>query len=250
MKFLDTLEQKVGKHIPPNITYYLIIAQVVSFILVYLAPRIISLFPLSMQLVLSGQWWRVFTFVVLPLSTSPIWSVFIWYMYYFFGTSLEKTWGSFKYVLYFFTIYILTVIISFLLPHATIPNTHLYTSLFLAFAHLYPDYPLYLFFILRIQVKWLAYITWIMYALSFMSGDPVSVLTSLAVIVTYLLFFGMEIMPKPQTVLKKESATFLICTICGKTENDRKIFYWCHDCKPERCFCEDHIKTHTHKIVN
>ena len=50
-------------------------------------------------------------------------------------------------------------------------NGFLYGSLFLAFARLYPDFIINLFFILPIRIKWLALLQWISYGYQFVRGD-------------------------------------------------------------------------------
>ena len=103
-------------------------------------------------------------------------------MFHLFGTTLEQQWGTFKYNL--FLVGRLSrerrggVLGSFVLQQQlgpemnetlklasiTATNGFLYGSVFLAFARLYPDFTLNLFFILPIRIKWLALITWIGYA--------------------------------------------------------------------------------------
>jgi hypothetical protein len=46
----------------------------------------------------------------------------------------------------------------------------LYGTVFLAFARLYPDFVLQIFFVLPVKVKWLALLQWIGYAVGFLFG--------------------------------------------------------------------------------
>ncbi len=98
MTILDSLEQKYGKHIPENLTYYLLIGQIIAYVVVYLYPQYQGIFALRGDLVFAGQWWRLLLFVFTPASESLIWVAFVWYMFYFFGTGLEKHWGAFRYL--------------------------------------------------------------------------------------------------------------------------------------------------------
>ena len=260
MRLLDRLERKFGNLAIENLTVYLIAGQVFSFILFFAAPVYSHIFNLNGSLMLTGEWWRSITMLLSPISLSPFWAAFTWYLYYIYGTGLEKVWGSFRYTLYFFISWIATIAAALLFPDKTITNTFIYGSIFFAFAFLYPNFTLLLFFIIPVKIKWLAVLGWIGvgYALIF-SDLETKIITALS-ISNFFLFFGSEVLlivkdriaftarrsgnPAPVT------GAYMVCARCGATEKDRKIFYYCHTCAPERCFCQDHIKDHNHKIVH
>ena len=50
-------------------------------------------------------------------------------------------------------------------------NQFLYGTVFLAFARLFPDFTINLFFILPIKIKWLALLAWFGYGVQLASGD-------------------------------------------------------------------------------
>ena len=56
-------------------------------------------------------------------------------------------------------------------PGQAATNGFLYGSVFLAFARLFPDFELHLFFILPIKIKWLALLTWIGYGWTMVAAD-------------------------------------------------------------------------------
>ena len=66
---------------------------------------------------------------------------------------------------------IATVGLAFILPGAPATNVFLQGSVFLAFAYLYPDFEMYLFFILPVKIKWLALVTWIGYGVVMIFGS-------------------------------------------------------------------------------
>ena len=66
-------------------------------------------------------------------------------------------------------------------------------SVFLAFAWLYPDYQILLFFILPVKVKWVAVMVWIYYLMAFATGDWDKAAV-LAGIFNWVLFFHGDLL--------------------------------------------------------
>lgn len=257
MNILNALERKFGKYAISNLTYYLIGGQVLAFILTYFYPHYANLLPLQGNLVLKGQVWRLFTMLFVPISESPIWAALTWYLYYLFGTALETEWGTFRYTIFLFISYLATILSSFIFPEITVGNGYLYASIFLAFAYLFPDYQLYIFFVIPVKVKWLALLMWLGLFASFIFGSISTKVLILISIGNFLLFFGKEIsfilisklhfVSAKSGQIRDSHQAYMKCSVCGATEHDRKIFYYCHKCVPETCFCEDHLKGHIHK---
>ena len=78
------------------------------------------------------------------------------------GTVLERSWGAFKFNVYFFSGVILHVIAAILIYLIFGYNYHMNTyyinlALFMAFAYEQPDMEVLLFFVLPIKIKWLAW---------------------------------------------------------------------------------------------
>jgi len=78
--------------------------------------------------------------------------------------------------------------VSFLQPDAPAAIGFLQGSVFLAFAYLYPDFQLLLFFILPVKVKWLALLQWIGYFYALMVGNLTVQLLVLASVCNFFLF--------------------------------------------------------------
>src|SRR5262245_36542156 len=114
MSLLSKLNAKFGRYGVPNLTVILIIGQVFT----YVASRLdlnnqkldvldrLRLYP---DRVLAGEWWRVLTFVFDPPGMNVIFAFFFWYLFYLMGTTLEVTWGAFRYNIYLLIGYIATV---------------------------------------------------------------------------------------------------------------------------------------------
>ena len=160
MPLLTRLERKLGRFAIPNLTIAIIAVQALTWAATLGNPAIYQGMVLDSQLVLAGEWWRVFTFVMLPPATNAIWLFFALYLLYLMGTALENEWGDFRYNLYWLVGWLASVVVAFLVPGGAVSNFYLNGSIFLAFAFLYPNFEILLFFILPVKVKWLAAITW------------------------------------------------------------------------------------------
>ncbi len=253
-------EKRFGAFPISNITYYLIGLQVIGYLFFLANPNNLNAMILRGDAVFAGDWWRVFTFMAKPLLLSPIWVVLEWYFMYLIGQALENEWGSYNYVAYLIIVYVATIIGAILFPQTAFYNGFLFSSLFLAFAYLNPNFTLLLFFIIPIKIKWIAYLMWISLARTLVTGDLALKSMVILSVTNFIIFFGqsiyLEVLDRVRHgafVLKhtgEQMKTYMRCSVCHKTEKDRKIFYYCHTCIPEVCYCEDHIKSHTHRVVN
>ncbi len=72
-------------------------------------------------------------------------------------------------------------------------NVSLNTTLFLAFATLFPDFELLLFFFLPIKVKYLAWFVWFSVGVSFFVGSMGTRMEIAASLSNYILFFGPDL---------------------------------------------------------
>jgi hypothetical protein len=165
MNISDYLEKKFRRFAIPNITLYLITGQVVLFVLNLVGQFDLAFTLLIPELVREGQWWRLIAFIFTPPAAHPVFIIFAWYLFYLMGNALEGHWGTFRFNLFLLVGYTVTVAVSFLFPAYPATNIFIAGSVFLAFAFLYPDFEILIFFILPVKVKWLALITWIGYAL-------------------------------------------------------------------------------------
>ena len=175
MRFIDKLERKFGKYGIRNLTLYIIACYVIGYLLVYLAPNVLTYLSLDVRMILRGQVWRLITWVIYPPSTGN----FLWFLvsillfYYPIGMSLERTWGSFRYTLYIFSGILFTIIGAFLLYFITggivvmdgVPyligggifsTYYISLSVFLAYAMSYPDMQLLLMFVIPVKMRWRA----------------------------------------------------------------------------------------------
>ena len=187
----------------------------------------------------------------------PVFAFFAWYLFYLMGSALEGHWGAFRYNIFLLVGYIVTVAVSFLFPYSAATNIFIGGSVFLAFAYLYPDFQLYIFFVLPVKIKWLALLTWIGYGYEVLVGSWSTRLLVLASISNYLLFFGRDIylsirMGNRRMVAQARDFTgkkepFHTCAACGITDlsNPQMEFRYCSECGGLG-YCKEHIFNHEH----
>ena len=257
MQLLDVLEKKFRRFAIPNITVYLIAGQVLFFIFELAGRFMLERVVLIPELVMAGEWWRLVTFLFIPPLTNPIFAFFAWYLFYLMGGALEGHWGAFRYNLFLLIGYLVTVAVTFLFPFSAATNLFIGGSIFLAFAFLYPDFQLYILFIIPVKIKWLALLTWVGYGYEIIVGTWQTRLLVLASISNFLLFFGKDIYWRMKTG-KKVMATqvkafsgkkeaFHTCAVCGITDltHPSMEFRYCQDCGGQG-YCADHIFKHEH----
>ncbi len=257
MNLLDKLDRKLRRYAVPNVTMYLIIGQVLFFLFVLSGRFMLERVVLIPHRVMMGEWWRLITFLFIPPITNPIFAFFAWYLFYLMGSALEGHWGAFRYNLFLLFGYVLTVAVSFLLPMYPATNVFIGGSVFLAFAFLYPDFQLYLFFILPIKIKWLALLTWIGYAYQILVGSWSTRLFVLASIGNFFLFFGKDILWRMRSgnlrmaaqvrQISRKKEAFHRCAVCGITDvsHPQMEFRYCSECGGLG-YCKDHIFNHKH----
>ncbi|MCM2357928.1 MAG: rhomboid family intramembrane serine protease [Geobacteraceae bacterium] len=259
MKLLDKLEKKLGRFALPNVTIYLIAGQTLFYVLFLAGKLDRSQTWLSADLLLAGEWWRIFTFLFDPPLSNPLFAFFAWYLFYLMGSALEEQWGAFRYNVFLLIGCLMTVAVSFLTPAFPVSNAYIGGSVFLAFAFLYPDFILQIFFVLPVRIKWLAMVTWLYYGYLVLFGGWYNRLLVLASVSNFLLFFGRDIAwlaksgkrqmaRQARQVSRREDEPFHRCTVCGITDKShpRMDFRYCPQCAGQRGYCQEHIFSHEH----
>ena len=194
MSWLDKLERKLGRFAIPGLMRVVVIGMALVFCCELLFPQALLGYYLSFipELIAQGQVWRVFTFIFLPPESSLLFIVFALYFYYFIGNALENEWGSFRFTLYYLLGVVGTIIAGLLTGGAT--NSYLNLSLFFAFAALYPNMQVLLFFFIPIKIKWLAYLDAALFAYQFLLGSWRTRAAIIASLINFLLFFGPSVL--------------------------------------------------------
>jgi hypothetical protein len=198
-----------------------------------------------------------------PPITNLVFAFFFWYLFYLMGTTLEVNWGTFRYNAFLLIGYLASVVSAFAVHFGVglpLPanNGFLYGTVFLAFARLYPDFVMYIFFVLPVKIRWLALFQWCGYAVGLLFGDWMSRGMIAASVLNYLLFFGRDIwrdmkqghrrMQHQARTIRSPQRLVHKCAVCGLTseESPRTQFRYCSKCGGERCFCPEHLHGHEH----
>ena len=120
-KFLMRMEQKYGRYALNNLPLLLVVFSGIGYFLQMALPGVVEYLYLNPYLVLHGQIWRLFTWVLVPDGGfgSGLYGMFmmafVLYCYYILGCNLQFAMGKFRYNLYIFSGLIFTVIGSFVL---------------------------------------------------------------------------------------------------------------------------------------
>lgn len=259
----------------PNLMMIIVFGNAAMWLLMQMdtTAQLYQLLRFSGQAVLHGQIWRIITFVFIPGESNLLWLAISLYFYYWIGSSLEREWGNGKFTIYYVSGMLLTaiygVLLSLILGQDVVVNTtYLNLSLFFAFATLFPDVQVLLFFIIPIKVKWLAYLDAALFVLAVVTLPfPIDLLPVVAVL-NYLVFCGdwlfdyfrpNRIRQRQKTVNFKREARRINreqsskpynhkCAVCGKTdaEHPELEFRYCSRCAGYHCFCQEHINNHIH----
>lgn len=192
MKWVYQLERRFGRFAIPNLMLYI----TTTTLFVYLADLILpvpvtSYLAMSPHLVMQGQIWRLITYIFIPPTTSPIFLLFTLYFYYIVGNWLEAAWGSFKFNIYYLVGVLGTTLASLLTGYGT--GFYLNMSLFFAYAMLWPDHEVLLFFVIPVKIKYLAYLDAALFLLSFLVGGWGVRLAIVMSLLNFFLFFGKTI---------------------------------------------------------
>ncbi len=193
-------------------------------------------------------------------STSPIFLLFALYIFYIFGTSLDRHWGFVRYNTFLLLGTVLTIAAAGVAHDQPVTGAFLGGTVFLAFATYNPNYELRLFFVLPVKVKWLAWLQVFGYTMALVSGPMAVRIMVLASIGNYLVFFAPTVIERVHhwrrrvdwnsRQFKPGNAPRHVCAVCGVNSNTHPDmdFRYCSKCGGQLAYCEDHLRDHEHKV--
>jgi len=176
-----------------NLPLILVASMGLVFIFELLMPGLVSSLVLSPGRVMGGDYWRFLTFLFVPPTMHPLFMVFWLSLVYLYAESLEAQWGTFRFTVYYLIGAIGTAAVGLVPAPGIVSNVYLNASLALAFAALFPNYELLLFFVLPVKIKYLAYLTWAWLAWSFYAGGILDRLAIVAALLAFFLVLGPDI---------------------------------------------------------
>ena len=233
----------------------------------------------NLHALLRGEVWRLVTFVFVPAYSSPFSLLISLYFYYWIGSTLERQWGTPKFNLYYISGMLLTVLGTVLASlitgnyYLTVAGTnYVNLSMFFAFAVLFPNAQVLLFFIIPVKMKWLAYLDGALFAFDIISAVGQHSWGGVVLPIVALLNFAVFIWPEvhylrqrtqyqasrktvqfrqaqqQQARQQEQQGYHHKCAVCGKTDTDYPDmqFRYCSKCAGYHCFCQDHIFNHVH----
>jgi hypothetical protein len=230
MSLFSRLKKILLWMVPPHFLLVLLAGQALVFF--FLQSRQVT----PEQLILSGvalrngELWRLFTFLVFPMSLQPLWFALGIYITWMMGSALEDAWGSPRFFLFILTGWLATVVVCWFFPY--IPGTNIYINgaFTLAFARFYPDMEFRVFFVVPVKVKYLAMFVWAGYILGLLVYPLAAKALLFAGILPHFLFFGKDMLLDARNRFRKqrfqkasrsgELSVLHICTVCG-TNNVR-----------------------------
>ncbi len=197
-RFLYKLEKAIQKVAIPNLMLYVTAGMLITYILSYLMPgvvvfmgqetNILGILSLDRSALFAGQVWRLITYIFLPPSSSPIFVIISLYFYYFIGTNLEREWGTARFNLYYLLGMLGATVAALVTGYGT--NMYLNYSLFFAFAVLFPDMRVMLFFVIPIKMKYLGYLNAGFFVISLILGTWATRAAIVMSLINFFLFFG------------------------------------------------------------
>lgn len=194
--WLDRLERKIGRFSIPNLMNLILVGMAVVFVsdlflsVQYDGITLTQYLYFDRSAIFHGEVWRLLSFLFIPVNSSPLWILFSMYFYWLIGNGLERQWGSFRFNVFYFCGIIGTILSGLITGY--VGNTYLNFSLFLAFALLYPDFQVMLFFILPVKMKWLAWLDVAFLLIEFIMTNWSGRLSILFALANILLFFGKD----------------------------------------------------------
>ncbi len=242
MRWLYVLERRFGHLAIPGLMRVVVMFNVLVYLLLLSYPAYVDALTLRRDRIMAGEVWRLFSYIFIPavsvggkLNMAPLNALFAFLYFYFIwlmGEGLERAWGSFKLNLYYLVGMLGTTVAVFFFGWGDVTGWYLNLSLFFAFATLFPNFPIMLYFILPVAAKWIALVSLCATLIAFLDGDVSVRLAIVVSLANYLLFFGYEWAriwrEQGRTVARRQKfqmaahvdadETLHHCKVCGATE--------------------------------
>ena len=197
MHWLDRLERRFGRIRIPNLMNVVIIGQVVVWLLTLTINWTLpSLLVLNRSALAHLQLWRLVSFVFVPtITTSVLYFALEEYFYWWVGTALERAWGDFRFLVYWLAGMVGAILSCLITGSAS--TSGLFLSLFFAYAWMWPEQRVLLFFFIPIKVKWIGWVAgafWLLELVqALLAGSFGTALSLVFGLAGFLLFFGGEL---------------------------------------------------------
>lgn len=197
MSLIERLERKMPWLLTSNVYKYLTAIFLLGLIIDLFNPLFyLSYLSLNVKMILSGQVWRLITFIFYPPSSSRsiILSLLLIYVYYSLAKTLTMMWGDFKFNLYLLIGFLSQIIGAFFVyfvfgRNILILPTYSFFSMIMAFALSFPDAYFYIYFLIPIKAKYFAYVEIALYLVLFLSSGIADRVAIICSVVNVFVFF-------------------------------------------------------------
>ncbi len=226
-KFWRFLERYVPWLGTPGVLKAVVLLNALTFMLLTLDPTYAGVLALIPERIMQGEVWRLVTYIFIPETQSAFWIIFALLFLWFLSSALEESWGPLRLNVFYLVGMIGCTVAAFFFG-GTPSNTFLNLSLFFAFATVAPNYEIFLFFILRVKMKYLAWVMAGVLLLQVLVSPLAAKMAMVASLANYLIFFGpgfiRDMRSQRQSAVRLEkfraetSESLHCCTTCGRTE--------------------------------
>ena len=263
----------------PGLMKYIVFISAAVYIIFMMdtTMTLLQLLAFHPALIMRGQIWRLFTWLFIPIRSNIFFTAVMLYFYFLAGSTLESIWGTARFNIFYISGILLNLVYGFAsgfvpgaVPYLTPEFINL--SMFFAYAVIFPDRQIMLFFIIPVKIKWLALLDAVFFAYSIITGlifgNPIAALLPIVAILNFIIICGQDALRllkplksrrSPQAVNFKRAARQARreraneqyrhkCSVCGKTDAGypNLEFRYCSRCEGYHCFCSEHINSHVH----
>ena len=101
MRWIDKLERRWGRYGIPNLMNIILVGQLIAWVIVMVINQnFYYAITLNRTSLMSGQIWRVVTFLFVPPLSTGIQLLLTLYFRWWVGNSLQRAWGDFRFMMY------------------------------------------------------------------------------------------------------------------------------------------------------
>lgn len=224
-------KQKFGRFAVENLSLYVTVIFAIGYLLIVtgFGTNIMQYLAFYPKQVLHGQIWRILTAIFVPptFTSNLLLGALSIFIYYNFASVVERSMGEFEYNLYFFGSILIGELGTLIYYLITGENIFFYTtystfSVFMAFAILYSEARVLLFFIIPIKVKYVAWVELAIYLFNMITAivqkDLYSVISIIAALIPVGIFY--------LTVQKNRSGENLISRIQFRAKQRERQKEW------------------------
>lgn len=283
---MSNFEKRFGKYAIKNISLMLIMCYVAGYVIRLINDDFLTYLTLNPYAIVHGQVWRLFTWIIIPPTSQDLFFTVIMLLFYYnIGTSLERTWGTYRYNVYLLSGMLFTIIGSFVWmmiwyivmggsispdyaafvfssSSENFSTFYINMSIFLAYAATFPDMKVLLMFVIPVKVKWMGIAYGVVLVTDFLFGG--NLVTKIAIassLLNFVIFFvtsrsHIHMSPKQvkrrvefkQDIRRNSKVTKHKCAVCGQTDDDdpNLEFRFCSKCNGNYEYCQNHLFTHAH----